>query len=52
MATLEMIVLHVSMDEEDIIEHTNGRFHVFTFSILTWENIASIRMSSVMCSHL
>ena len=28
---LEMIVLHSSMQEEDIIEPTNSKCHVFTF---------------------
>ena len=30
---LERIVLYFSVHEENITEHTNGKCHVFTFSV-------------------
>ena len=40
---LEMIVLCFSMHEDDIIEHTNGKCHVFTFlygrGVYSWPSV-------------
>ena len=44
-----MIVLRFSMQGEDIIEHTNGKFHVFMFEHEEEEFREHRLMSSVMC---
>ena len=47
---LEMIVLHFNMQGEDIMEHTNDKCHVLTFSCAR-ETFFSILMPSVICVH-
>ena len=36
------------MQEEDILKHTNGKSHVFTFSIFKWKIISSMLMLSII----
>ena len=42
-----MIVLHFSMQGEDVIEHANDKGHVFTFLVYK----RSLLMSNVICVH-
>ena len=46
-----MVVLHSSMKREDIIEHTNGKCHVFAFLVCKRKIFLSILMSGVICVH-
>ena len=46
-----MIVLHFSMQGEDIVEQTNGKCHVFTFKYAREKYFLNILMPSVICVH-
>ena len=46
-----MIVLRSSIHWADIIVHTNGKCHVFTFLVCKRKIFLSILMLSVICVH-
>jgi hypothetical protein len=49
---LEMIVSSSSMEGEDILEHTNGKFHGVYILLCKRKIFLSILMSSVICVHI
>ena len=46
-----MVVLHFSMQGEDINEHTNGKCHVLTFQVARGKYFGSTLRSSVIFVH-
>ena len=47
----EMIVLHFSLQGEDMIEHTIDICHVFAFCFAKGKIILSMLITILMCSH-
>jgi ACR3 family arsenite efflux pump ArsB len=48
---LEMIVLHFSLQGEDMIEHIIDICHVFTFWYAKGKMMLSMLITTLMCSH-
>jgi hypothetical protein len=46
-----MIILRFSMQEEDLVEHTNGKCYVLAFQYARGKMFLSTVMPSIICVH-